>query len=105
MTRPLLRIDDPADPRIAGLVSIKERDLTGRQGRFIAEGTVVLRMLAAAHSARRGIAAEAILLLESRVFGLAELLAQFPPDVPLYVATSAVFDAIAGFNCIAASWR
>ncbi|PLU00596.1 TrmH family RNA methyltransferase [Sinorhizobium medicae] len=98
MTRPLLRIDDPADPRIAGLVSIKERDLTGRQSRFIAEGTVVLRMLAAAHSARRGIAAEAILLLESRVFGLAELLAQFPPDVPLYVATSAVFDAIAGFN-------
>ena len=45
---PVLRIDDPADPRIAGFVSIKERDLTGRQGRFIAEGTVVLRMLAAA---------------------------------------------------------
>ena len=98
MTEPLLRIDDPADPRIAGFLSIKERDLTGRQGRFIAEGTVVLRMLAAAHRERRGIAAEAILLLESRVAGIADLLAQFPPDVPVYVAAGRVFDAIAGFN-------
>ena len=98
MTEPLLRIDDPSDPRIAGFLSIKERDLTGRQGRFIAEGTVVLRMLAAAHRERRGIAAEAILLLESRVAGIADLLAQFPPDVPVYVAAGRVFDAIAGFN-------
>ncbi|HEV7318641.1 MAG TPA: RNA methyltransferase [Ensifer sp.] len=94
----VLRIDDPADPRIAGFVSIKERDLTGRQGRFIAEGTVVLRMLAAAHEAGRGFAAEAILLLESRVSGVEDILRRFPPDVPVYVANAAVFDAIAGFN-------
>ena len=31
-------IDDPADPRIAGFVSIRERDLTGRDGMFVAEG-------------------------------------------------------------------
>ena len=93
-----IRIDDPADPRIAGLVSIKERDLTGREGRFIAEGTVVLRMLAAAHRAGRGLAAEAILLLESRVAGVEPILADFPVDVPVYVAAAPVFDAIAGFN-------
>jgi tRNA G18 (ribose-2'-O)-methylase SpoU len=93
-----LRIDDPADPRIAGFVSIKERDLTGRQGRFIAEGTVVLRMLAAAHRAGRGIEAEAILLLENRVDGVSGILAEFPPDIPVYVASAPVFDAIAGFN-------
>ncbi|WEX89284.1 RNA methyltransferase [Sinorhizobium garamanticum] len=99
MTLPsLVRIDDPSDARIAGFVAIKERDLTGRQGRFIAEGTVVLRMLAAAHRARRGIAAEAILLLESRVAGLTEVLAEFPADVPVYVADGRVFDTIAGFN-------
>ena len=93
-----LRIDDPADPRIAGFVSIKERDLTGRHGRFIAEGTVVLRMLAAAHRAGRGIEAEAILLLENRIAGLGSILAEFPADIPVYVANAAVFDAIAGFN-------
>lgn len=94
----VLRIDDPADPRIAGFVSIKERDLTGRQGRFIAEGTVVLRMLAAAHEAGRGLAAEAILLLENRVAGVQDILQRFPPTVPVYVANADVFDAIAGFN-------
>ncbi len=93
-----LRIDDPADPRIAGFVSIKERDLTGRHGRFIAEGTVVLRMLAAAHRAARGIEAEAILLLENRVDGVSGILAEFPADIPVYVASAPVFDAIAGFN-------
>ncbi|OCP08023.1 MULTISPECIES: RNA methyltransferase [unclassified Ensifer] len=93
-----LRIDDPADPRIAGFVSIRERDLTGRQGRFIAEGTVVLRMLAAAHQAGRGFAAEAILLLENRLDGVQDILQRFPPSVPVYVANAEVFDAIAGFN-------
>ncbi|MCV9966367.1 RNA methyltransferase [Pararhizobium sp. BT-229] len=94
----LVRIEDPADPRIAGFVSIKERDLTGRHGRFIAEGTVVLRLLAAAHRIGRGIEAEAILLLENRVSGLGDVLAEFPASVPVYVASAAVFDAIAGFN-------
>ncbi|MEK1926312.1 MAG: RNA methyltransferase [Rhizobium giardinii] len=98
MTNVPVRIDDPADPRIAGFVSIKEKDLTGRHGRFIAEGTVVLRMLAAAHRAGRGVAAEAILLLENRVSGLSDILAEFPADIPVYVADALVFDAIAGFN-------
>ncbi len=93
-----LRISDPADPRVAGFVSIKERDLIGRQGLFIAEGTVVLRMLASAHAAGRGITAEAILILENRLDGLRDILATFPENLPVYVATAAVFDAIAGFN-------
>ncbi len=93
-----IRIDDPADPRIAGFVSIKERDLTGRQGLFIAEGTVVLRMLAAAHRAGQGIRAEAILLLENRLDGVGSILSDFPDSVPVYVASAAIFDAIAGFN-------
>jgi tRNA G18 (ribose-2'-O)-methylase SpoU len=93
-----VRIDDPADPRIAGFVSIRERDLTGREGLFIAEGTVVLRMLGQAQARANGFAAEAILLLESRLAGIAEVLAAFPPEVPVYIASQAVFDAIAGFN-------
>jgi tRNA G18 (ribose-2'-O)-methylase SpoU len=95
--RPLITIDDPADPRIAEFSQIRERDLTGRDGRFIAEGTVVLRMLAAAHASGAGIVAEKILLLRNRVDGVAHLLAEFPADVPVYVADGAVLDAIAGF--------
>ena len=95
---PPIRIDDPDDPRIAEFRHIRERDLTGREGRFIAEGTVVLRMLAAAHKAGRGFIAEKILLLENRVQGVEEILAEFPEDVPVFVASAAVLDAIAGFH-------
>jgi len=93
-----VRIEHPEDPRIAGFVSIRERDLTGRDGLFIAEGTVVLRMLGQAAARANGFAAEAVLLLENRLAGIADLLEAFAPSVPVYVASAAVFDAIAGFN-------
>ena len=98
MARPPVRVTDCDDPRIAPFRAVRERDIVGREGRFIAEGTVVLRMLAAAHHASRDFTAEAILLLENRVAGVADVLAQFGDDVPVYVADAAVFDAIAGFN-------
>lgn len=94
----LIAIEDPADPRIAEFTQIRERDLTGRSGQFIAEGTVVLRMLAAAHAAGKGFRAEKLLLLRNRVEGVAELVAAFPPEIPVYVAESPVLDAIAGFH-------
>ena len=34
----LISITDPDDPRVAAFRHVKERDLTGREGRFIAEG-------------------------------------------------------------------
>jgi tRNA G18 (ribose-2'-O)-methylase SpoU len=43
----LILIDDPDDPRIAAYRHIRERDLVGREGLFIAEGEVVLRHLIA----------------------------------------------------------
>ena len=41
----MISINDPSDPRVAPFRDIKERDLVGRQGMFIAEGEVVLRVL------------------------------------------------------------
>lgn len=97
MTEPI-RITDAEDPRIEEFRSIRERDLVGRLGCFIAEGTVVLRMLAAAHRRQAGFVAEKILILENRLAGVAEILAEFPEDVPVYVADSAVLDGIVGFH-------
>jgi tRNA G18 (ribose-2'-O)-methylase SpoU len=94
----VIRIEDPDDPRIAEFVGIRERDLTRGEGRFIAEGTVVLRMLAAAHAKGRGFRAEKILLLENRFDGVSDIIAAFPPDVPVHVASSQVLDRIAGFH-------
>jgi tRNA G18 (ribose-2'-O)-methylase SpoU len=94
----LTLIDDPADPRIAGYRDIRERDLTGRMGRFVAEGTVVLRLLIDAHTSGGGFEAESLLLLENRVDGLSEILRDIPGDVPVYVASREVMNAVAGFD-------
>lgn len=96
--RTVIEITSADDPRIEAFCNIKERDLTGRQGRFIAEGTVVLRMLAAAHREGGAFEAECVLVLKNRLEGVADILSEFPASVPVYVADAAVLDAIAGFH-------
>lgn len=90
----LIRISDPKDPRIAAFRDIRERDLVGREGRFVAEGRVVLNVLLTAARYET----EAVLLLENRVGGLDELLPMIPDHVPVYVADAATMDGIAGFH-------
>ncbi len=93
-----IRIAAADDPRIAAFRAIRERDLVGREGRFVAEGTVVLRMLAASHAAGGRFRAEAVLILENRLAGVAEILERLPASVPVHVADRDVFNAIAGFD-------
>lgn len=44
----LTGIDHPQDPRVPAYLDIRGRVLAGRQGRFVAEGKVVLDMLLSA---------------------------------------------------------
>lgn len=90
----ILRVTDPEDPRIAAYRNVRERDLVGRQGLFIAEGKVVLNVLAGAGS----FAPLSMLVLENRLAGLSDLIGRMPVGMPVYVAESAVMDAIAGFH-------
>jgi tRNA G18 (ribose-2'-O)-methylase SpoU len=87
-------IEDPEDPRIAAFRDIRERDLTGREGLFIAEGSVVVRTLASAASLCRP---RAVLLAAQRVDAHADVIAALPADVPVYAAGQVVLDRIAGF--------
>lgn len=89
----IVTIDDPNDPRVAPYRDIRERDFVGRQGRFIAEGKVVLDVLL---STRR-FPVESILVLENRLAGLEGIIAKAPSDLPVYVAGRPVMDSIAGF--------
>ena len=91
----IIRIENPADPRISGFRDIRERDLTGREGLFVAEGEVVLRVLTSPQS-RCGV--RAVLLAEVRAEGLSDVLRALPAVTPVYVAPQAVLDAIAGFH-------
>lgn len=89
----LIRIQDPDDPRIAAYRDIRERDLVGREARYIAEGRVVLEKLTAADPN----AIESILISAAKAPGLADLLAQAPTGAPVYVAEPDVMDRIVGF--------
>jgi tRNA G18 (ribose-2'-O)-methylase SpoU len=88
-----IRVDEPGDPRVADYLQVRERDLVGRQGRFIAEGAVVLEKLIAAgrHPIR------SVLLAEKRLAALGPVLEGLDLAVPVYAAGQAVMDAIVGF--------
>jgi tRNA G18 (ribose-2'-O)-methylase SpoU len=88
----LIPIDDPADPRVEPFVKVRERDLVGRQGRFVAEGEVVLAV-----AAGRGLL-QALLVDRKRVEGLGPILARLDPETPVYTASQGVLDAVVGFH-------
>jgi tRNA G18 (ribose-2'-O)-methylase SpoU len=89
----LIRIDDPADPRIAGYRQVRERDLVGREGLFVAEGEVVLRVLARSPLAEP----VSLLIAEKRQAALADVIEALPAATPVYLAGQAAMDAVVGF--------
>jgi tRNA G18 (ribose-2'-O)-methylase SpoU len=95
MSRPIVpvAIDDPDDPRIAAYRNVRERDLVGRDGLFIAEGEVVLRRLVQSPRMQ----AVSVLLAAKRIAGLTDVLSELPETTPVYAAAQPVLDAIAGF--------
>ncbi|MGV6873015.1 TrmH family RNA methyltransferase [Pseudochelatococcus sp. B33] len=93
MTPRPIRVDRADDPRIEAYVNIRERDLVGRGGRFIAEGETVLAVLLR----QKLHAVESLFVLDRRLPLIGHLLASLPGDVPLYTASREVMDAVAGF--------
>jgi tRNA G18 (ribose-2'-O)-methylase SpoU len=89
----IVEVTDPFDPRIEPYRQIRERDLVGRQGLFIAEGRVVIEKALAA--GRHPLVS--VLVAQARLAALAPLLDQLGSDVPIYAAAQPVMDAIAGF--------
>ena len=89
----IIPITDPDDPRIAAYRAVKERDLVGREGLFIAEGEVVVRVLARTPRYQM----LSLLLAERQVVRLSDLIEGLPNGVPVYQAAQAVMDQIVGF--------
>jgi tRNA G18 (ribose-2'-O)-methylase SpoU len=92
---PPIPITDRDDPRIASYLAVRERDLVGREGSFIAEGEVVLRALLSPGARCR---AASLLIAENRLARVASLIVDLTDATPVYVAGQAVMDAVVGFH-------
>ncbi|MFT4077382.1 MAG: RNA methyltransferase [Asticcacaulis sp.] len=84
----IIEISDPHDDRLTPYRDVKDRDLTGREGLFMAEGKVVLERLFTSSLAET----VSVLTTPERLSGLAHL-----PEAPVYVVSQATMDAVAGF--------
>jgi tRNA G18 (ribose-2'-O)-methylase SpoU len=89
----LIEIDSPDDPRIEAYRDIRERDLVGRAGLFVAEGKVVVEKLVESALHRP----LSLLIAAKRLDALRPLVARLPEGAPVFLASQAVLDAIAGF--------
>src|SRR5260221_7154382 len=86
-------ISDPSDPRVAAYRDVRGRGLVGRQWLFIAEGEVVLNVLAR----QRRHQVVSVLVAEKRAAKLSPLLESLDGAVEVFVAGQGVMDAVAGF--------
>lgn len=94
-------ITDSADPRIDVFRDVRDRDLRGRQGIFMAESEMVVRRLLRTPEQLHS------LLLSPAKFE--RMKNDLPPQVTVHVAELAMMEAIAGFHIhrgvLAAGWR
>jgi tRNA G18 (ribose-2'-O)-methylase SpoU len=86
-------LTDADAPELTPYLHVRERDLAGRRGLFVAEGEVVVRVLAE----RSRFRVRSLLLEERRVAALADVIAKLPDGVPVLVVPQHVMDAVVGF--------
>jgi len=100
----VIRLDDPADPRLALYRGVSDAVLLEAHGLFVAEGRLVVRRLLA----EAPLTPVSVLVTASALVTLEDVLAS-RPDLPVYVAPQAVMNEIAGFNihrgCLALGTR
>ncbi len=87
----IIAIEDAEDGRLDLYRNVKDRDLTGRDGLFMAEGQVVLERLFASPLC----VTTSVLTTEERLKNLD--ISRLSGDVPIYVVTQSVMDLVAGF--------
>jgi tRNA G18 (ribose-2'-O)-methylase SpoU len=90
----IVEIEAMSDARVADYQNVRDADLIGRRGVFLVEGEVTVRVLCR----RSRFAVRSLLLAESRVASMADVIAALPGEVPVYVASQGVLDAVVGFS-------
>jgi len=100
----LIPLPSLSDPRLAGYRDLSDPELTARHGLFLAEGRLVVRRLLEGGRLR----AVSVLVTEAARAAIQDLLDD-RPELPAYVVSQAVMNAVTGFNihrgCLALAER
>jgi tRNA G18 (ribose-2'-O)-methylase SpoU len=99
-----VEVCDINDPRVEVFRDVRDRDLRGRQGIFMAESEMVVQRLL-----RTPERLHSLLLSPAKYVRLAPDLKDLSVDCPVYVADLKIMESIAGFHIhrgvLAAGWR
>jgi len=95
--QPIL-IESLDDERVADYRDVRDADLVGRRGLFIAEGELVVRILLRLHAKGAGYRAMSVLLNRTRYDSLCDALEPLDPGCPVYVCEQQVMDGVVGFH-------
>lgn len=93
MAARIIPLEGPDHPELEPYAAVRERDLARRDGLFVAEGEVVLRVLAS----RSRLRIRSLLLERRRVDSVRDLLESLDESVPAYVVPQDVMDGVVGF--------
>ncbi|MCB9847914.1 MAG: RNA methyltransferase [Phycisphaeraceae bacterium] len=93
-----MTIDSLDDPRVAVYRNVRDADLVGRRGVFLAEGELVVRALLERHRTGGAFRARSLLLGRTRFDAMADALGGLGADCPVFVVEQDVMDAIVGFH-------
>jgi tRNA G18 (ribose-2'-O)-methylase SpoU len=90
---PIIRIENPDDPRLAPYRNVPDPELAVRAGLFVAEGRLVVRRLLEA--SRLG--TRSAMVTEAALVALGDLPTTHP-ELAVYVVPQAVMNGLTGFN-------
>ncbi len=103
MTHPI-EITEADDSRVDVFRDVRDRDVRGRHGMFIAESEMVVRRLF-----KHPVQLHSVLLSPTKYERMHHECDALPEDIPVYVAPLAMMESIAGFHIhrgvLAAGWR
>lgn len=94
MTAAIVHVASVDDPALVPYTAMRERDLVGREGLFVAEGEVVVRVLVE----RSRLRVRSLLLETRRVESVRDVIERLPDDVTAFVVGQAVMDEVVGFS-------
>jgi tRNA G18 (ribose-2'-O)-methylase SpoU len=93
-----ITIESMDDPRVAQYRNVRDADLVGRRGVFLAEGELVVRTLLRTHAEGGRFRAGSVFLNRTRLDAMADAIEGLDSQCPVYLAEQSVMDEIVGFH-------